>query len=508
MTPRARSVRALQRLVVRFGRHGARPTWARAYAALARIAAWCIARGEKDTAVFLRGGGDEDDFLPGLTDLDLALVPARDPVAPGAAAARLRGRWERLRRAFPPATLVVDWPHIHEDAELAALCGQSALTFGLDDRPRSAAYHGEGAGLDRLRLLERPGLYDSAAAWRLLSGPDRRPPEALRDRQSIRIAAWLELAYWWRWAFRVCAAPVEPRASDMCVKFVAEPVRVWLWLVHGERTAGRLDALRRALPLMPEEERALRWALEVHRSLPASPEAPLAEALPAMVRVSARIADAVAAEVDGEERTDVRLSGAPAAGALPLADWRALACPPRPSEWFQPQAGDPGDPALVGCLAASAATGVYPALVTGDLMVLPGAPLRRSRLRSVQCPLTDPVSFALARGSATASFPDVRGWSAQDAARRAVAEHAAWIGAANCDRPLEMLLVAARAALFSESLDEGRPELTLTLDETARRLAERAGTGGLSEDLGVVRRLVGGLPAFAGAATLTSQPAR
>jgi hypothetical protein len=227
-----------------------------------------------------------------------------------------------------------------------------------------------------------------------------------------------------------------------------------------------------------------------------------------MVRVSARIADAIAAEVDGEARTEVRLAGAPVDGPRPLADWRALACPERPSEWFEPQPGDPGDPALVGRLAASAATGAYPALVAGDLMVLPAAPLPRSRLRSLQCPLTDPVSFALVRGAGTASFPDVRGWSAQDAARRAVAEHAAWIGAAGRDQPVETLLVAARAALFSESLDEGRPELALTLDETARRLAERAGTGGLPEDVEAVRRLLAGLPAFAGAAPLTPQPTR
>jgi len=30
--------------------------------------------------------------------------------------------------------------------------------------------------------------------------------------------------------------------------------------------------------------------------------------------------------------------------ALPLADWRALACPELPDETFVPRAGDPGDP--------------------------------------------------------------------------------------------------------------------------------------------------------------------
>ena len=215
----------------------------------------------------------------------------------------------------------------------------------------------------------------------------------------------------------------------MAFKFVAEPARIWLWLVHGERTSGRLDALRRAISLMPEEERSLRWALEVHRSLPAVSAAPLAEALPAMARISARIAEALETEVSAEERTQVALAGAPEAGPRPLADWRALACPLQPHESFELVPGDPADPALVGRLASSPGTGAYPALVSGDLMVLPAAPFPRSRLRSVQCPLTDPVSFALARGSGTASFPNACGWSAQDTARRAVAEHAAWIGA-------------------------------------------------------------------------------
>jgi hypothetical protein len=368
-----------------------------------------------------------------------------------------------------------------------------------------AAYHGERAFRDNFRMLGRPGLHDTVAGWRLLTGPDRRPPEPERDRQATRVAAWLELTNWWRWAFKVCANPVEPRASDMCVRLVAEPARIWLWLVHGERT-GRLDALRRVLSLMPEEERSLRWALELHRSLPASPDAPLAEALPAMVRMSARIADAIDAEVGGGERTEVRLAGAPADGPLPLADWRALACPPQPREWFDVVAGDPGDPALVGDLAAATPAGAYPVLLAGDLLVLPGAPFPRSRLRSVQSPLTDPVSFALARGAGTARFPDVRGWSARDTARRAVAEHSAWIGAPA--RSLDMLLVAARAALFHESLDDGRPELALTLDETARRLAEWSGTGALPDEVASVQRLVAALPAFAGGGRLSAQPAR
>ena len=51
-----------------------------------------------------------------------------------------------------------------------------------------------------------------------------------------------------------------------------------------------------------------------------------------------------------------------------------------------------------------------------------------------QCEVTDPVSFALARGALVANFPNVPGFSIQDTARRALAEHAAWLGASMGDR--------------------------------------------------------------------------
>jgi hypothetical protein len=144
--------------------------------------------------------------------------------------------------------------------------------------------------------------------------------------------------------------------------------------------------------------------------------------------------------------------------------------------------------------------------------------------------VTDPVSFALAEGRAVADFPNVRGWSAQDGARRAVAEHAAWLRAAPAPvagtEPREFaggvlarLLTAARAALFLESVTGGgRPELPLTLTETARQLAARSeGAAAIAHDgleryrafaihrtppppetLAAVRGLVHGLPGYAG----------
>jgi hypothetical protein len=117
--------------------------------------------------------------------------------------------------------------------------------------------------------------------------------------------------------------------------------------------------------------------------------------------------------------------------------------------------------------------------------VLPTAPWWRTRLRAIKSRPTDPVSFALAEGDRVARFPRVRGWSAEDTARRAVAEHRAWLRgepgpwAASVSSngrggALAMLLTAARAGLLLESLDEGEPELPLTVTETARRVAGRS----------------------------------
>ena len=96
-------------------------------------------------------------------------------------------------------------------------------------------------------------------------------------------------------------------------------------------------------------------------------------------------------------------------------------------------------------------------------------------MRTVQCELTDPVSFALLAGETAARFPNAAGWSAYDCARRAVAEQRAAVAAASePGNELAALLTAARAALFLESLHEGRPELAVTVAAAAKLLAPRA----------------------------------
>jgi hypothetical protein len=483
------------------------------YRSVARAAVASLTWRERGASAYVRGELGGRDFVPGLSDVDLTIVLAQDPGGPCVAARRVRQRWDRLRRALPCTELLVDLPCIYEDAELGDLAGSSALNYGLDHpawtgRGR-AGYLGDAASLDTVRMLERPGLYGTTAGWRLLSGPERRPPEPARDPQLRRIAAWLELVFWWRQLFPICVDPTGPRPADLCVKCVAEPARIWLWLAHGERTAGRVEGLRRALDLMPDEEDALRRALDLRHALPHSPDSPLAETLPAVVRISARIAGLMDAEAEAEDSTEVRLAGgAPAElvlgggnwkptdlldggrdpELLPLADWRGLACPLAPDDSFATLSADPRDPAVLRA-AAALRDGPYPSLRADGLMIRPGASYLRTRLRAIQCRATDPVSFALSDGKRVAAFTKLRGWSARDTAQRAVAEHRAWLRATTESgrglgrsqpggRALAMLLPAARAALFLESIIAGDPELALTMAETARALGARSASAG------------------------------
>lgn len=107
----------------------------------------------------------------------------------------------------------------------------------------------------------------------------------------------------------------------------------------------------------------------------------------------------------------------------------------------------------------------------------------RPVLRSAKCSAADPVPFALLAGESEARFSELRGFSAAEAARRAVAEHRAWLGGGGSGR--DGLLSAARAGLFARSLADGQPELAL--DEPS-----------VLERLGIARGDQAGLAAAAG----------
>lgn len=387
--------------------------------------------------------------------------------------------------------------------------GSSALTYRLDGRgwanSRPPAYVGHAANADPGRILTRPGLYTTFGDWRRLNGPERRPDEPARDAQERRIDAWLELIFWWRMLPRASMESVGPRPTDVCVKCVAEALRIWAWLARGERINGRVEALRRGLELLPEEEDGLRRVLELRLSLPHWPDSPQAldQTLPLLVRLSTRIAALIDAEAQAAGFTEVPLAGADRlepmlaggpwkpntslAGGLnpeilPLADWRGIACPRTPDDTFAPLTADAADPAAF-LAAAALSQGPYPTLLADRLLIRPGYGFVRTGLRAIGCRTTEPVSFALLERRPVASFPNLSGWSVADTARRAVAEHRAWLqprdragGRNAAGRELGMLLSAVRAALPLESVVAGSPELPLTLIAAGRTLATRSPT--------------------------------
>ena len=488
MTAYPRAWRFAHRVVLGTAHTPLRWVWLLGYGAIGSAGVAFFIRGERDITVYLRRGATTTEFLPGLSDLDLVLVAASRE-----GACRVRERRDRLLSSLPATRALLDRPLVYCEAEMGELAGSSAFTHGLEPtgavQRDCSVYFGVSASVDAVRTVVLPGLEPAADGWRRLAGRERRVSEPARDTQAQRIAVWLELSNWWRIVFTLCTDPGAPNAAAKCVKLVADTAAAWLRLAHDEVVSSRQDALRRALVRAPEESDALRRALDLQHVLTHSPAAPLAELLPAVARFSARIVDLLARGTASAGVTEVRLAGAgePAGKSepLPLCDWAALVWPVHVNEWFRPEFGDLGDPAVIAAAVRAHRIGTYTAVRNGDLMVLPAVASRDTRLRAIKCRTTDPVPFALADAMSLAAFPELAGWSALDTARRAAAEHRAWlrtglgpVAAAEAPAPdgleLTLLLTAARAGLFLESVLEGEPLLTLTAQATTARLGQRS----------------------------------
>lgn len=499
--------------MLRTGRGPLRPLWAGLYEAALRGVAAYLRRASPDAAVYVCRSLAVGEPVYGLSDIDVVVVVPGDPARPEAEHKRLKQRWQSLCRKLQLFGELFPDTAFYEDFELREAASASVLTYGLDGDGRQfardrAAFFGRRPAADDFGLRSRPGLPGPMRDWRLVAGPERRPEVPVHDDQARRVAAWLELQFWWSFAFGMAADPLRPRSAFLCVKLVAEPARALLAL-DGEEVFDRRDVLRRALERLPEEEEAITRALALHDGLAHNPSPPVTELLPPFVRLSARIARRLSDEARAAGETEVRLlwngpgdltlpplgfSAAPRT-LLPLVDWRALVAPSLVDEAFALSPGDPADPAVLGEAARADRAGVYRALSIDDLLLLPALGVwERAYLRSVQCQASDPVSFALATGARTARFPNVDGWSAEHWARRAVAEHRAWLTdrrertdtcrrewldghgehAPPTVRGLAKLLTAARAALFLNSLERGQPELCLTTAAVSRRLAASA----------------------------------
>ena len=484
---------AVQRTILAADRGPARHLLGWAYEAAARVYAAYARRGEPAASAYVRGTQANRDARHGVTDIDIVVVTAPDPA--GTARRRVRRRCLRFSRSVPVMAKVFDaWALVFDEPGLAEVANESALTYGLDDA--RSAYCGPGSDDDKIRVLERPGLYGAQSTWRLLAGPDRRPADCPPDAAGRRIASWLELQNWWRWVYQACLEPDRPGSAYLCVKIVAEAARIWLWLARGELVADRSMALVRGPAELPAETETFALARELQHGLQRARSAPLPDFLPAFVRLSSMIAEELMRQLAPAGTTEVRLL-MPAGGELalphgdlpphvfagggptllPLVDWRALAVPSEPDETFAMAGVDPGDPGALAAIATAVQRGPYLTLSAPQILLRPTRMGGRGRLRAIQCQATDPVSFALLSGDPTARFPNVRGWSVDHMARRAVAEHREWLRTESADGDgiaLAGLITAVRAALLSEAVTDGEPELPLTADATLDLLARRA----------------------------------
>jgi hypothetical protein len=491
----------------RTGRGPPRLVWSLAYELCLRGVA-ALLRRECGASVYLTGTFAQDQPVFGVSDVDLVVIAPATAQPPERARIRLRERWLGLCRKAPVLSFVVTEVCAYDEKEFRAAASSSCLTCGLDGHSPGAAtsFFGPDRLTDEAGLQVRPGLWPTRA-WRLVAGKDVRPAP-VDDPESSRLLAWMELQFWWRFAFDLSDEPETHQLHSfqipfLFVKLVAEPVRILLSFVYGERVLERKAVLERGLELFPDEEAAIRGALELLTNLHRSPSAELADFMPSLVRLSSRLADAIAGDLDDRGATQVVLLGVndPAVPLVararahrpadserlprfrPLADWLARVRPRPQEEAFVVLDGDPSDWRQLAAAVRNYRPGMYRALRARGLMVFPARAPRRL-LRSVQCAHSDPVSFALADDLSSACFPNVPGWSARDCARRAVAEHRGWLrsqaeGFTAADPgqaadALGMLLSAARAASFLESVEDGDPQLAVTFAATTELLARSA----------------------------------
>ncbi len=463
----------------------ARPLWRALYELVARGIGSLLTAGQPDGSVYVAASLADGEPAYGLSDIDLVLVTTEIDAA--------RRQWRRVGRLLPPVGALVADLATYTPADLAAAA--AASTFA---DPGRSVYLGRQANRDGRGLRERPGLTRPTTDWRRLSGPEQRPAVPALDPQRLRVAAWLELQFWWRQAMRLAANGIDDHAAYTGLKLVVNGARTWLALELGCTPPIGDAAVAAVATRLPDEAPSLARALELRAFLGRRPDAALLdESLGAFTRLSQRVARRLGDAAAGAGTVDVTLAGTPLlpAPALPLVDWRAVVLPMLLDETLVPMAGDPGRRTALAAAVRAAGDWRYGGLRSDGLLVLAaGEHWTRSFLRGAACPVTDPVSFALLGGATVARFPRLAGWTVHDLARRATEEHRAWLaqtpddagalsdrewldgrmaGAPAPTREGAKLLTSARAALLHETVAEDSPQLAVSLEAIAAGLVER-----------------------------------
>jgi predicted nucleotidyltransferase len=325
---------ALQRLVSATDRGLPRRLWRLGYELVARAVGWWLTRGEPGAAVHVRGSVAHGDAVHGVSDIDLIVVVPGDPAAPGPARQRVERRRRELERRIPALAALVT-VGTYEARELREAVVAPAPTWPGDGALFTRTPYLE----DALWLRSRPGVYGPTADWRRLRGPATLPAPPPRDAQDERIAAWLELQWWWRHAIAACSRPEGPRTRYLLVKFVVEPLRLLLWLEHRERVEGRRRLLEVARRRLDGVDAAVEDALRLLDALPRKPAPPLAAMLPHLVDLSERVAATIAAQVAAEGVDEVPLVGA--GEAAPAGGGKSSQGGARPPYRPRPRSGSP-----------------------------------------------------------------------------------------------------------------------------------------------------------------------
>jgi hypothetical protein len=382
---------------------------------------------------------------------------------------------------------------VTEEDDLAALWGRDPLLWP-GPGPR---YSGEHRIVDAMSLCERPMLPAPGAWWSHLCGPERLPRAAPRTPGERRVAAWLELQFWWRFAFEGCAEPLGARKPALAVKLAAESVRTLVWLRDDVWIASRREGLVAAAAEFPDLAAVAARALAAADAGQGRAQLTVGEVLPLAVRATWETAALLAAAADEAGWEEVRLAGigdGDGDGAA-LCDWRGRMLAPWPVERLVPCAGALDD---AGAIAAAMRRGERAgdgaqAVLRGDgLLVLPTTSRSDAILRAVQCAVTDPVSTALLAPTDVARFARLDGFSVADCARRAVEEHRGWLQSAMVSHRdwlwgrgvggdpapavvLGWLARAIAAARLQESVDAGAPVLHVSPHSALATLAAPAG---------------------------------
>jgi hypothetical protein len=447
------------RMAIARGRHGALGVLWRILGRMGVFIASVIVRArDRSVALYLRGSTAQGDDLPGMSDIDMVALVPDDGVE------RTRRAWKTARRFVAVHRLVS--VGVWRAADLRNASRATALTYRLstDEQVPSSA---------TAPALVRPDLYGAGIGWRLVSGRDVRPRAVTWDETERGIVAWGELQHWWRFIYKTALRErVMDHLNYPWLKVVAEHARVLLWLDHSIVVRSRPDVLATAVRIWPDDE-IVRWA---HTnwdtgSSPASVDVPevLAWALSKVRTAADRLDDgssdtgATTVELRGSLRPTLPAK-AEGDEVLPLADWHGRALVRPFEEGLVPAAGDPTDLDFLAHCVRDGDRVRHRAVRHDGLLLLPAAEYGRSLYRAIQCPVSDPVSFALLNGESRAIFPAGPGWSSPDCARRAVEEHALWLrsSAGPSLRTLGRLLNAVRAASFASSLESASPALPLS----------------------------------------------